>query len=142
MKLSQAQRNSTSVTTLHSVFSFGSPLSFLILSNLTSRIISGIGRKQVSVYRRLYKQVKLFIYKLKRGFRSKLRFIKSFNSFQSLVFLPRSCQLLSSRNYITYFSFAKSASLKFYFETVVARRTISNLLSSLLRFRVNNVAKS
>ena len=85
---------------------------------------------------------KLFISKLKRGFRSKLRFIKSFNSFQSLVFLPRSCQLLSSRNSITYFSFAKSASLKFFFETVVARRTISNLSSSLLRFRVNNVAKA
>ena len=29
------------------------------MSNLTSRIISGNGRKQVSVYRRLYKQVKL-----------------------------------------------------------------------------------
>ena len=44
---------------LHSVFSLGSPLSFLVLSNLTSRIISGNRRKQVSVYRRLYKQVKL-----------------------------------------------------------------------------------
>ena len=38
---------------LHSVFSLGSPLSFLVLSNLTSRIISGNERKQVSVYRRL-----------------------------------------------------------------------------------------
>ena len=44
---------------LHSVFSLGSPLSFLVLSNLTSRIISGNGRKQVSVYRRLQKDVKL-----------------------------------------------------------------------------------
>ena len=75
---------------LHSVFSLGSPLSFLVLSNLTSRIISGNGRKQVSVYRRLCKQVKLCklilkgtlaIYKFKRGFRSKLRFMKPFNSF-------------------------------------------------------------
>ena len=127
------------ILALTQCFSFGSPLSFLILLNLTLRIISGNGRKQVSVYRRLYKLVKLLIYKFKRGFRSKLRFIKSFDSFQLLVFLPRSRQLLSSRNSIAYLSFAKSASLKFFFETVFARRTISNLKSSLLKFRVNVV---
>ena len=44
---------------LHSVFSLGSPLSFFVWLNLTSRIISGNGRKQVSVYRRLQKHVKL-----------------------------------------------------------------------------------
>ena len=67
--------------------------------------------------------------------------MKSFNSFSRLCFYPEIVYYLVVQILLRNF-FAKLAFLKFFFETVVLlRKTISNLSSSLLKFRVNNMAK-
>ena len=66
--------------------------------------------------------------------------MKSFNSFSRSCFYPEIVYYLVVQILLRNF-FAKLAFLKFFFETVVVRKTIPNLSSSLLKFRVNNMAK-
>ena len=101
------------------------------MSNLTSRIISGNGRKQVSVYRRLQKDVKLCKLILREAepcTNSRRALDRSFVLLNPLIitsrsyFRPEAVNNLAVEILLRNFFYAKLASLKFFFKTVVARR--------------------
>ena len=98
------------------------------MSNLTSRIISGNGRKQVSVYRRLQKDVKLCKLILREAepcTNSRRTLDRSFVLLNPLIlssrsyFRPEAVNNLAVEILLRNFFYAKLAS---FFKTVVARR--------------------
>ena len=70
----------------------------------------------------------------------------SFILFSRLNFCPETVNYsavdIVQRLFFFFFFFFNSTTSNFFFVTVVVRRTISNLSSSFLKFRINNTAKA